>query len=49
MFCEINFFLDVGFINLQEVECGGMEWIEVAQDRERWRPLVTAVMNRPVP
>ena len=32
-----------------EVGCGSVDWIELAQDRERWRALVTAVMNLRVP
>ena len=36
-------------MNLQEVGCGCMDWIGLAQDRERWRTLMSAVMNLRVP
>ena len=36
-------------MDLQEVGCGGTDWIELAQDGERWQALTNAVMNIRIP
>jgi hypothetical protein len=41
---EDNIRMDLG-----EIGCGGMEWTDLAQDRDQWRALVNMVMNLQVP
>jgi len=36
-------------MDLQEVGCGVVDWLELIQDRERWQELVTAVISHGVP
>jgi hypothetical protein len=40
---------DIVRVNLQEVGCGCEDWIGLAQDRDRWRALVSAVRKLRVP
>jgi hypothetical protein len=36
-------------MDLREIGWGGMDWIDLAQDRDKWRALVNTVMNLQVP
>ena len=36
-------------MDLKEVGCGSIDWMELAQDKDRWRVLMNAVMNPRVP
>jgi len=36
-------------VDVQQVRCGCMDWIDLAQDRDRWQTLLSAVINLRVP
>jgi len=36
-------------MDLQEVQCGGLDWIDLAQDGDRWLAVVNVVMNLRIP
>jgi hypothetical protein len=36
-------------MHVREIGCGGMDWIDLAQDRDHWKTLVNAIMNLQVP
>jgi hypothetical protein len=36
-------------MSLRQIECGGMAWIDLTQDRDQWRALVNTIMNLLVP
>jgi hypothetical protein len=49
MYKKVTFYWDNIKMDLQEVECRDMDWIELALDMDRLRKLVNAVMNLRVP
>ena len=40
-----NIYNNINRMDIQEVGCGCMDWIGLAQDRDRWRTLLSAIMN----
>ena len=46
---QINIREEKDVSNLQEVACGGVDWIDLAQDRDRCQTLVNAIMNFRIP
>jgi hypothetical protein len=32
-------------MDLREIDCGGMDWIDLAKNKDKWRALVNTVMN----
>jgi hypothetical protein len=47
--CPRRVLVDNNKMDLKELGCGGMDWIDLAQDRDQWRALVSTVMNPWVP
>jgi hypothetical protein len=41
--------VDDSKMDLREIECDGMDWIELAQDKDQWRVFVNTVMNLRIP
>jgi hypothetical protein len=46
--CSVNFYL-VNNTHLREIGWDGVDWVDLAQDRDQWRALVNMVMNLRVP
>jgi hypothetical protein len=40
---------EIGIVGFREIGWGGMDWIDLAQDRDQWRAVVYTIMNNWVP